>query len=52
MALKRASNSYTIQPFQRGADQNEFDFLCIHFRADDLVAATVRAMVMRQIKRS
>jgi len=45
MALKRASNSYTIQPFQRGADQNEVDILYINFRADDLVAAKVQAMV-------
>jgi hypothetical protein len=45
MARKRADNSYTIQPFQLGTDQNETDILYINFCADNLAAAKAQAAV-------
>jgi hypothetical protein len=45
MLRKRANNSYTIQPFQLGADQNEVNLLYINFRADNLAAAKAQAAV-------
>ena len=45
MAGRRATRSYTIQPFQVGSDQSEIDLLIINFLADSLAAAEAQAMI-------
>jgi hypothetical protein len=45
MPRKRTSQSYTVQLFRIGPNQNEIGILYLNFRAENLASAQAQAMI-------